>query len=99
MIRPLGNSVFFQFDDETTTFRFNNKSKSGILIAGGDQSDVARWGKVTDVGPDVEHVTVGDHVLIAKGKWTEGFDAGDKKRTWKTDEDQIEMVSGSPVTE
>jgi co-chaperonin GroES (HSP10) len=97
MIRPLGNAVFFQFADETSVTRFNNKTKTGIIIAGGDQSEVARWGKVTDVGPEVRDITVGDYVLIEKGMWTQGFDAGDNKRTWKTDEEKICVVSSEPI--
>lgn len=99
MLRPLTNGVFFQFTEEASTSTFVNKTKSGILIAQGkgDQANVPRWGKVTDIGPDVKDVAVGDYVLVDAGKWTVNFEI-EGVRTWKTDETHILLTSDSPGT-
>ena len=98
-LRPLLNGIFFQFTEEATPSTFVNTTKSGIMIAQGkgDQSNVPRWGKVTDIGPDVFDVAVGDYVLVDAGKWTVNFEV-DGARTWKTDESHVLIISDSPGT-
>jgi len=99
MLRPLTNGVFFQFTEEASASTFVNKTQSGILIAQGkgDQSNVPRWGKVTDIGPDVTDVAVDDFILVEQGKWTVNFEV-DGKRTWKTDQDHVLLVTDTPGT-
>jgi len=96
-LRPLSNGIFFKFTEAASASTFVNKTTTGIVIASGrgDQSNIARWGQVTDVGPKVENVAVGDYALIEAGKWTVGFDI-DGERTWKTDETSVLFTSDEP---
>ena len=96
-LRPLLNGIFFQFTEEATPSTFVNTTKSGIMIAQGkgDQSNVPRWGKVTDIGPDVFDVAVDDFVLVEAGKWTVGFERA-RVRQWKTDQDHVLIVADEP---
>jgi len=52
---------------------------------------------VTDIGPDVKDVVVGDYVLVDAGKWTPSFEL-DGQRAWKTDETNIVFSSDTPST-
>jgi co-chaperonin GroES (HSP10) len=97
MIKPLSNAVFFRFTDDAAVTTFSNKTKTGIMIAGGDQSNIPRWGKVLDIGPEVRDIAVGDNILVEAGMWTAGFEANGK-RVWKTDEDKVMLVSDEPFS-
>lgn len=98
-IEPLSKNIIFTFIEDTTSSRFINTAKSGILISSqdGQQSSIPRWGQVVAVGPDVKEVSVDEYILIDQGKWTSGFYV-DGKRFWKTDEDCILCVSDEPGT-
>ena len=95
MLNPVTTGIFFIFADDTTSTAFANKTESGIIIKGGPQSDVPRWGFVLKVGPDVEDIAVGDCILVEKGMWTSSFDS-DGVKMWKTDESKIICVSDEP---
>ena len=97
-ISALSNNIIFQFVEDITSSRLVNSSSSGIIISSQDktQTGVPRWGKVTNVGPDVLDVKVDDFVLIEHGKWTPGFYV-DGKRYWKTDEDMIMCTGDEPT--
>lgn len=102
MLQPLGNAIFFIFEDDTTSTKFVNKAASGILIAAGagDQSNIPRWGTVIDVGPEVDQVKAGDYILIEPGKWTQGFQDDHMTlglRLWKTDENHVLCTSDEPI--
>lgn len=95
MLKPLNTGVFFVFADETTHSAFANRTASGIIIKGGPQADVPRWGAVVRVGEDVTEVATGDCVLIEPGMWTTAFET-DGLRMWKTDESKIICISDEP---
>lgn len=96
-IDVIGNAVIFQFCDKVSSTRFINTTQSGVLISELDtnQSNLARWGRVVRVGPKVTEVKEDDFILVDPGRWTSGFMFG-KHRLWKTDEDQIALVSDEP---
>lgn len=99
-IESVNNNVIFKFIDETLHNKFINSSKAGIVISSLDiakQSNIPRWGRVTKVGPLVEHINEGDYILIEQGKWTQGFYV-DNVRYWKTDDKMIMATSDEPGT-
>lgn len=98
-IVPIKNNIIFQFVEDVTSTRFVNSSKAGLIISSqdGNQSAIPRWGKVTQVGPNVKDVKEGDYILIEAGKWTTGFYV-DKVRYWKTDEDVVLAQSDTPTS-
>ena len=91
-------NVLFQFIEDAIGNRFVNKAASGIIISSTDlnQSGIARWGKVTHIGEQVDEVQVGEYILLEPGKWTAGFYV-DGTRYWKTDVDQILLTADEPT--
>jgi co-chaperonin GroES (HSP10) len=96
-IQPLEDGIIFQFYDDSTSTRFVNKTKSGIAIAieAKDQANMDRWGVVTDIGPKVKQVKVGEAILIESGFWTPGFESNGQK-FWKTDEQRVLLTADEP---
>ena len=97
-INPLRQGVVFQFIEETTTTRFINSTRSGLLVSAqdGQQAQRPRWGKVVAIGPEVKEVKPADYVLIESGMWTTGFYV-DGKRFWKTDESKVLGIGDEPT--
>lgn len=97
IIEPVRNYVIFTFVEDINNGRFINKTSGQIIIHSDDlaQTTTARWGKVTEIGPRVDAVKIGDFILIEPGKWTTHFYV-DGKRFWKTDEDQIMATADEP---
>jgi co-chaperonin GroES (HSP10) len=92
MIRALHNHIIFEFEDPVTAkgeFE-ETQHKSGIYLKGGFEKSAKspRWATILNVGPDCDHVCVGDRILIPALRWTEGIKFQDR-RYWKTDESQI----------
>lgn len=90
-IKPLKNTVLFEFIDDITNGAFASKTKSGIILTNKnhqDNSNLPRWGKVFEIGPDVTEIAVGDYILIAPLRWTLGFKFNDKQLS-KTIEPEI----------
>lgn len=98
-LETLHKNIIFKFVEEITSSRFVNSTKSGLIISSKDtaQSSVPRWGEVTQIGPEVLDISVGDFILIEAGKWTPGFYV-ENVRYWKTDEDKVMAVSDEPLT-
>lgn len=96
-LKPVKNGIIFQFYDDSTSTRFINKTESGIAIAisAKDQSNVDRWGVVTDIGPEVKQVKVGEAILVESGFWTTSFEVNGHKY-WKTDEDHVILTADEP---
>lgn len=96
-IQPLKDGIIFQFYDDSTSSRFVNKTESGIAIAIGakDQANVDRWGVVTQIGPDVKSVKIGEAILVESGFWTPGFEVKGVK-LWKTDERHVILTADKP---
>lgn len=98
-LRAIKNHIIFQFIDEVDTKgRFVEKTKWGLEIPGhfDNSAKSPRWANVTEVGPDVENVKVGQQVLINALKWTEGVKL-EGVRFWRTDETQVAAVRKSPT--
>jgi co-chaperonin GroES (HSP10) len=93
MIDPIKNSILFQFDDEVRGGRFHDVSESGIILGSSHDSQVkvARWGTVVAIGPDVEDIGVGEHILIEAMGWTSDITA-DGVRVWRTDDTKVLAV-------
>lgn len=75
-LKPLNDSIIFEFVDSISQGAFATKTKSGILLSNknaDDNSNTPRWGKVHAIGPDVQDVQVGEYVLVAPLRWTLGF--------------------------
>jgi len=88
--KPLKAGVLVRqmnFDGVTT--------RGGIIIPGDDgelRGIHPRWAEVIAIGPHQEHVSVGQWVLVAHGRWSRGFSLnGEICRT--VDPDDILMVS------
>jgi co-chaperonin GroES (HSP10) len=92
MLRPLGDSILFIFNDEFTNNGFKNVTDSGIIYkTQQDSAGAPRWGKVVAVGNKVKEIKPGMTVLIEPLRWTEGFKIDDVK-IWKTVEKEIMAV-------
>ena len=90
-IKPLNDTVIFEFLDKIENGGFAPKTKSGIILSSKNSEDNAntpRWGKVYAIGPDVLDVKVNDYVLVAPLRWTTGFKLDDKQLS-KTVEKEI----------
>ena len=98
-IEAFRNYVIFTFVENIYDGRFVNQTSGQIVLTSGDlaQTTYPRWGKTTNVGPDVVGISVGDYVLIEPGKWTAHFHV-DGKQYWKTDDEKVIVVSDEPGT-
>ena len=100
-IKPLNDSVIFQFLDTISGGAFASKTKSGIILTNkntDENSQKPRWGKVFAVGPDVKDVKEGDYILIGPLRWTLGFKF-DGVELSKTIEKEILMVADDVTDE
>ena len=99
IIEPVRNYVIFTFVEDITGDRFINSARGVIQVTSDDKAQTKhpRWGKVTNVGPDVKDIEIGEYVLIEAGKWTSYF-VVDGVRYWKTDDEQVVLVSDEPGT-
>lgn len=91
-LRPLKNTVLFQFLDDTggAKGRFSERYNGSIVIPvlNSNQNKSSRWGKVVSIGPDVREVKVGDFILIEPLQWTNN-EVFEGEKIWKTDESKI----------
>lgn len=97
IIDAIRNYVIFTFVEDILSGRFVNNSGGAIILTSDDkaQTTYPRWGHVTNIGPDVRDVKVGDYILIEPGKWTSHFYV-DEKRFWKTDDSMILCTADEP---
>jgi len=72
---------------------------SGIILMndnGKSEGIRPRWGRVYEIGPEQQDVTVGQWICVAHGRWTRGLDIEDnegKKTIRKIDPKDILLVS------
>jgi hypothetical protein len=72
---------------------------SGIILMndnGKSEGIRPRWGRVYEIGPAQQDVTVGQWICVAHGRWTRGLDIEDnqgKKTIRKIDPKDILLVS------
>lgn len=78
-------------------------SYGGIIIPGDDARNRGirpRWGRVFAVGPDQQHVKVGQWVCVAHGRWTRGItieDTEGQHTIRRVDNNDILLVSDEPI--
>jgi co-chaperonin GroES (HSP10) len=80
-IKPLRNSVI------VTNMDFSGRQlASGIMLLGDDGKTDGirpRWAKVYAIGPEQQHVSVGQWVLVEHGRWSRGL------KIFKNDEEIV----------
>lgn len=100
-LRPIKNSIIFQFEDNTVRKTDMGRSRTqfaettdwGFETSSYDESTkTPRWGKVKFVGDEVyEDIKVGSRILVEALQWTEGFEFEDE-RYWKTNDTKVLMI-------
>jgi co-chaperonin GroES (HSP10) len=93
MLKPLYDSIIFQFEDETEGLGFNNISAGGIIFKSYDHDASSdRYAKVLYIGDDCQFVKVGDRILVERLRWTEGLNY-EGQRYWRTTEKDVMFIS------
>lgn len=92
-LQTLNDNILFQFVDQLNSQNQFKKTQteSGIILAGDtfdSSAKEARWAVVESVGPKVEGIAAGDHILIPALRWTEGVNTGDRK-VWMTKVNEV----------
>lgn len=103
-IKPINTKILFQFVEDLDNSQFHGKSKGGIYIVEHDHEQVKlpRWGKVLNVGRDVELVAKGEYILMEALGWTNGMTMTGNvhdDRFWFTDESKVMCVTDEAPTE
>lgn len=94
-LRPLHDSIIFQFLDEVGDGQFiNQKTASGIIIPRNLDSTAGspRWGLALAVGPECTDVKVGDFIFIEQLRWTTEVKVDDI-RVWRTTEKDVIAIT------
>ena len=73
MIEPLWNNVFVRISDDD-----EEKTDSGIVLAGNKKKPLPVEGEVAHIGPEVKAVRVGQRVLFERGESDEFILGGDR---------------------
>jgi hypothetical protein len=94
--QAIEDGILFKFVEDTLGGGFQNATNWGFVIQNKtDDPKASRWAKVTNVGPKVKYVQVGQYILIEKLMWTAGLRfLGDL--FWKTNEKYVMCVSDVP---
>lgn len=87
-IEPVNDQIVFEFLEDTTQGKFNEKTSGGVLVV--EQADKqvhhCRWGRVLAKGPMVsDGIQLDDIILIENLRWTNVFRITDKDY-WVTNE-------------
>ena len=100
-LRPLNDSVLFQFLDKTEgkAGRFAERTAGTIIIPvlDSNQHKADRWAKVVAVGPKCEGLEPGDFILIQALQWTFGSEFEGQK-IWRTIPDKIIVVTNDEAS-
>ena len=96
-LRPLHDWIL------VTDMNFRERiTSSGIILHADDGTTAGirpRWGQVYAVGPDQTHVTKGQWICVAHGRWTRGVrieDGSGDKTIRRVDPEDILLVSDEP---
>jgi hypothetical protein len=83
---------------------FSERLTTGGILLLNDDTKLSgirpRWCKIYAVGPEQEHLKVGEYILVSHGRWTRGIkieDASGERTIRKVDIKDILMVSDEPV--
>ena len=93
-LKALGNNILV-CDMEFT----GRQLSSGIILMsdnGKSEGIRPRWGRVYEIGPEQQDVTVGQWICVAHGRWTRGLEIEDnegQKTIRKIDPKDILLVS------
>lgn len=101
-LRAIGDTILVRdmnFEHRVTT--------SGIILPGDDAKDSGirpRWGLIYAVGPRQKNpeLVPGKWILVSHGRWTRGIEVEDDSGRFtirRVDNDEILMVSDTPVTD
>ena len=97
-IKPLKDTIIvsdMHFGERITT--------GGIILRNDDTKSVGirpRWARVYAVGPEQEHVEVGQYILVSHGRWGRGMlieDENGETTIRKVDPKDILLVSDEPM--
>lgn len=75
-LTPLGDKVLAKMIDNFDGWT-QKQSAAGLFMPDTPDTDGAqrpRWFAVTHIGPKQEDLEVGDYVLVANGRWSQGLD-------------------------
>ena len=92
-VSVLEDGIISNFVENIINKAFENKTEWGFVV--NDRTNdpkQPRWGKILVVGPKVQHVKVGDYVLIENLQWTSALHYKEEK-FWKTNESRVMLVS------
>jgi len=96
-VRPLHDWVL------VTDMNFRERTTSAGIILHADDGTTAgirpRWGQIYAVGPDQTHVTKGQWICVAHGRWTRGVkiqDSAGEQTIRRVDPEDILLVSDEP---
>lgn len=95
-LEPIHNQIVFQFIEDTTNGKFNQKTEGGLIVVDNKdkQVDYARWVRVLEVGPSVdEDIDVGDVVLVNALQWTNAF-TFESEPHWITTDTEVLAILG-----
>lgn len=89
-VEALNNQIIFEFVEDNNSGHFNSKTAGGVMVVEQQhkQVDVCRWGRILNVGPDVDEFEPLQIVLIKQLRWTNHFIITDKKY-WITQDTEI----------
>lgn len=97
-LRALKDSVI------VTDMIFSERLTTGGILLLNDDTKLSgirpRWCKIYAVGPEQEHLKVGEYILVSHGRWTRGIkieDDSGERTIRKVDIKDILMVSDEPV--
>jgi len=92
-LTPLTNNILFVFDDEVKNGHFVEKRFSGIIVDIGKNHSYSakynRTGRVLSVGPQVNQVQVGDHIVIQNMMWSDKSLKHNGQQFWMTNEKYV----------
>lgn len=63
---PLGSRVFFEFDLDDESSALHEVGESGLVMMESDLAVDNQLATVTAIGPNVEHIKVGDRVIVRR---------------------------------
>lgn len=102
-LRCIRNGILFVFLQPVTSdgqfveqtkwgFQLQNNPSKQSQSFGESIRHEGRWGKVLTIGPECEHVKIGDYICVEPNMWSNSFKYDDIQIR-KTDESKVLLVS------